>query len=524
MMKAVNLNFDQTGSRVVFSVGLGALVGAGMAFFTPTNFINSWLAYSVLLIISFFGLVSAWHWAGGGKVLAWMVILAFVLRLGVGVATTMLLPEYGFDTEQQNAGYLFYDAHQRDLQAWELASSKQPLWVSFRDEFATDQYGGLLSLSAGVYRYLSPDEHRPVLILILAAFAASLGVPFLWRVVSERWDHGVANLAAWIYVLYPDGILFSASQMREPFLIGLICISFWAVINLKESTPRMWWVLALTLMAMGVISSRVTVMVVVVLVVIFWVEKLIPKSETWRKTGWLALAVAGAGLLVLSWEWLQNASAWDILLTELGSGWVQKVIGEIGEWIRVPFVIVYGIAQPVLPAAIAYPTLLIWKIIAIARAAGWYLLVPFLFYSLFTVWKVKEKEERRILLWLMFFVAIWVVISSVRAGGDQWDNPRYRMIFLPWMALLAAWSARWAWEHKDIWLARWLVVEGIFLYYFTNWYFSRYFLLWKRLPFWKNVTRIVVLSAIVLGSGWLWDFIRWLVSRCSKEKMREKAD
>ena len=516
------MNFEKIRSRLIISIVSGILLGAGVASFSPGVFINSWLASSFLLILSIYGLISAWYWAGGGKAMAWMIILAFALRFGVGVATTVLLPDYGFDTEQQNAGYLFYDAYRRDLQSWDLSVSDRPILASFRDEFATDQYGGLLSLSATVYRYLSPDEHRPILILILASFAAALGVPFLWRAVSNRWNVGLANLAAWIYVLYPDGILFSASQMREPFLIGLISISFWAVMNLEKSSRRTWLVLFVSLLGMGVISSRVAVMVVAVLAVIYWVEKLIPKSDTWRKIGWVVLALSGVAIVLLSWDWMRNSSSWDILVTELGSGWVQKVIEEIGEWIRVPFVIVYGIAQPVLPAAIAYPTLLIWKIIAVARAAGWYLLVPFLFYSLFTVWKVEHKKERRILLWLMFFIAIWIVISSVRAGGDQWDNPRYRMIFIPWMALLAGWSVQRAWKYKDVWLARWLVVEGVFLYYFTNWYFSRYFLVWRRLPFWENVTRIVVLSAIVLGSGWLWDLIRWLISRNAAKNLEEK--
>lgn len=513
------LNFDKNPARMVFSALAGLLVGAGVASLNPGSFWAGWLASSVLLTLVFLALLSAWKWAGGGKALAWMVIVAFILRLGVGVATTVLLPQVGFDTPQQKAGYLFYDAYRRDLQAWDLAQSDQPLWASFRDEFATDQYGGLLSLSAGVYRYLSADQHRPMLILILAAFAAALGVPFLWRTAATRWNLRLANLAAWIYVLYPDGVLFSASQMREPFLIGLISIAFWAVMNLEKSSRRKGWVLFFSMLAMAVISSRVAGMVAAVLVVIFWVEKLIPQSDSWRKIGWAALALGGAAMVFLSWDWLRNSSAWDILLTELGSGWVKKSIAEVGEQFRLPFVIVYGIAQPVLPAAIAYPTLWIWKVIGIFRAAGWYLLIPFLFYSLFTVGKVKDLRERRILLWLMFFIAAWVVISSVRAGGDQWDNPRYRMIFIPWMAILAAWSAQWAWEHRDVWLARWLLVEGIFLYYFTNWYFSRYFLVWRRLPFWQNVIRIVVLSAIVLGSGWLWDGIRWLVARRGEEKL-----
>ncbi len=115
---------------------------------------------------------------------------------------------------------------------------------------------------------------------------------------------------------------------------------------------------------------------------------------------------------------------------------------------------------------------------------------------------------------------VWILISSARAGGDQWDNPRYRTIFIPWMALLAGWAIHWALERRDWWLARWLVVEMIFLGYFTNWYFSRYFNLWKRLPFWEMVLWIVIWSAIVLGSGWLWDLGRWLYRR-SRQRLVE---
>lgn len=505
-------------TRLILSFAVAVLLGTVIALLSPGSFVIGWLGSSLLFWVSGYFLLTAWNWAGAEKSLLWMVVLAFMLRLGVGILTTSLLPEYGFDTEQQNSGYLFFDSFRRDVQSWDLAQSNQPVWASFGEDFTTDQYGGLLALSAGVYRYLSPDEHRPYLILILCAFVAALGVPFLWKAVNGRWNRKLANLTAWIYVLYPDGILFSASQMREPFLIGLICIAFWAVLVWEKGRKDAGWAFGLSILSMGLISSRVTAMALVVFAVLFWAEKLVPRYPLWKKLGWILLALAGILVAVGSWSWLQSASSWDTLVTEAGSGWVQKSIEEIGTQFRLPFIAVYGLTQPVLPAAIAYPTLAIWKTIAIFRALGWYLIAPLLFYSLITVWKVKPVQERRVLVWMLFFVVVWILVSSIRAGGDQWDNPRYRMIFIPWMSLLAAWSVRRAVEEKDWWLARWLIVEGIFLYYFTQWYFSRYFLLWKRLPFWQNVVRIVVLSAVVLGSGWLWDLYKRLTSGRQKSK------
>ena len=66
---------------------------------------------------------------------------------------------------------------------------------------------------------------------------------------------------------------------------------------------------------------------------------------------------------------------------ERGSGWVQKLFDEMPEWLRLPFVMVYGVLQPVLPAAFVEPTTLIWRIIAILRALGWYALLPVLILS-----------------------------------------------------------------------------------------------------------------------------------------------
>jgi hypothetical protein len=105
-------------------------------------------------------------------------------------------------------------------------------------------------------------------------------------------------------------------------------------------------------------------------------------------------------------------------------------------------------------------------------------------------------------------VGIWACVASFRAGGDLTDNPRYRMLFLPLITLAAAWAVEWARTHHDFWLVRWLLVEAIFLGFFTQWYFSRYFKLGGRMGFMSYVAWVAGLSVLVLLGGLVWDRFR----------------
>lgn len=495
--------------NLVFSILLGAGLGAGMAAVEPgVSFFAGWLAAGVLSTLSIFVLVSAWRRAGGRRLLAWMMALAFLLRLGGGVFLSRALPAWGYDEPTQSAGYLFYDADRRDNQAWELAQSDAALWQSFGEEFKTDQYGGLLSLSAAVYRTLSPDYHRASLILILGAACFTLGVPFFWLAVRGRFKERTASMAGWILVLYPDAVFYSCSQMREPFLIGLLCIAMWAVMVFPQRGWKALGVLAASLAGMAVFSSRIAAVAAGALAVWFWLEHLLPRFKRLKWLGWTALVVILAGGAVLSWGWLRSSSEWDMLVTERGSGRVQLALEELGEEFRIPFIIGYGAAQPVLPAAIAEPSIPLWKVIGIWRAAGWYGLAPLLLYACVAVWRARPASDRRILLWLAGFVLAWILIASARAGGDQWDNPRYRINFMPWLALLAGWALDYALSRRDAWLPRLVLVEVIFLAVFTNWYFSRYFHLGGRLSFPRMVMLIAALGAVVVAGGLAWDWVR----------------
>jgi len=166
----------------------------------------------------------------------------------------------------------------------------------------------------------------------------------------------------------------------------------------------------------------------------------------------------------------------------------------------------------VLPAAIADPAVWPMRALGILRGLGWYALLPFLLYSLRSIWKTADKRERLAWLWLWLVSWAWIIISAARAGGDQWDNPRYRVILLLFQAALAAQALIWQRATRDRWLGRILAVEGVFLVLFGYWYISRYAGLGLRVfHVFIVFAAIAVISAGILIGGWLWD--RWQVKR-----------
>jgi len=503
-------------NRLMLSFCLALVTGGLIAWASLAHngavFVRGWFVASVIGWLGWFALITAWKWAGGGRALAWLVVVCLVLRLGVGVGLSLLLPQVGYDEETQQAGYLFYDAHMRDTQAWELAQSDRSLLASFGEEFSSDQYGGLLSLSALIYRYFSPDAHRPYLVLLLASFAAALGVPFLWAAVQTRWSRGLALFSAWLLVLYPDGIFFSAAQMREPFMLGLIPIATWGVLAFNRQRRGALIAIGLSMAGMLLISNRVAVAVAGVLGVWFWLEYLYPRSKAWKFGGLAALAVGAVLGVALMWGWFSESSHWDRVLT-MSTGTKQYQIEKLGEEYIVPFLVGYGVTQPLLPAALTEDTIPVWRGIIVARALGWWALLPMLAYALIAVIRAAKDPDRRIWLWLALAVFGWILISSARAGGDMTDNPRYRTIFLPWMAMLAAWAVRWAIANRDRWLAVVLIVEGIFMGFFIDWYVSRHLGMGNRLPFWKMLVYIVASSGLVVAGGLAWDAFDWFRRR-----------
>jgi hypothetical protein len=202
-------------------------------------------------------------------------------------------------------------------------------------------------------------------------------------------------------------------------------------------------------------------------------------------------------------DWLRLAVKWNAYGIERDSGWVQKLFDEMPQWMRLPFVAVYGILQPVLPAAIVAPTVPIWKLIYLARASGWYVLLPAMILSFGAGAGSGLGRKRNVILWLALFTWTWILLAALRAGGDMWDNPRYRTILFVWQAILA--GVVWVWwrETRSSWVVQVVACEAVFLLVFTQWYLSRYLHWGGQLPFAVMVGLIGGLWVVILGWGWL---------------------
>ena len=467
------------------------------------------------------------------KKLLWIIALAFALRLLVGLGIHFGLPLYGHsDSEEDKAGYIFTDAYIRDNQAWKLASSDRPILDAFSKKFSSDQYGGLLAFSAFAYRYLSPNTHNPLILIVISALVAAAGIPFLWKAENHAFGEKVAFAAAWIFALYPESILLGSSAMREPYLLTFSAMAFYGFVmwqgnglplrglrDMPSATLRALVWLSLGMLGMLLISPAIALVHLVIFagwtfftnenrnlswnsilifVVIFTVGVLFLSASLNRSGQFDAVSPFG----VIN-DWLRLTVKWDAYILERESGWVQKIFDEAPEFIHLPFVTVYGIFQPVLSAALVVPTVPVWKVIYILRATGWYVILPALIMSFGAGAGQSEKQKRNVILWLSLLTWTWILLAALRGGGDVWDNPRYRTILFVWQAILA--GVVWVWwrETQNIWFIRVVLCEVAFLLVFTQWYASRYFYWGGQLPFPVMIALVVGLWGLILGVG-LW--------------------
>ena len=514
---------------------LALVLGALLSSLQPGSWWIGFASFSLLCLLSLTILQFSYRWSNAGKTLGLILSLAFALRLLLGVSLYVLLPIYGHEDVDDNAGFVFTDAHRRDDEAWKLASSERFILEAFNKKFAYDQYGGLLAFSALIYRYLSPDAHRPLLLILISAIVAALAMPFLWKAVNQVFGENVAWASAWIFALYPESMLLGASPMREPYLLTFSAMAFYGFVfgvqklasapdsgATAPSDSRVWVWLGLGLLGMLLVSPAVALVTLIIFAGWMW------STSKRGAISWKAIVVFSLifilGLFFLSAslnrsgefdsssplsvvnDWLRLAVNWNVYNIERDSGWVQELFDQMPEWARLPFVAIYGVLQPVLPAALVAPTVPIRKLIYIIRALGWYALLPVLILSFGAgAGSGAEKNRRNIILWLSLLTWTWILLAALRGGGDMWDNPRYRTILFLWQAILA--GVVWVWWRAthSAWLTRVLLCEAVFLVLFTQWYTSRYLHWGGKLDFPVMVALIVGLWAVILLGGWWQD-------------------
>jgi hypothetical protein len=309
-------------------------------------------------------------------------------------------------------------------------------------------------------------------------------------------------------------------------------IGFWSFLEwMYDTRSRKIWLLVICLVGLLLLSPGF-IFLLLILIGGWWVlEKRKKSIPLWVVITLIVFVVVG--VLVFAYglsrpdqagkdspieiiiNWFRNAIAWDMQLSATGSGRLSYLFESIPAAFQFPFILVYGILQPVLPAAILDDARWIWNLISSILAAGWYLMLPLLIYAVFAVRGEKDERLRAKLIWIITLSWLWIIISSARAGGDQWDNPRYRVVMLPWLAIICAWAWMWAKEQGKFWLNRILLCEGVFLLFFTQWYASRYLRIFSRLDLKVMILLIFGLMMVILATGW------WVEHRRKKPSFPE---
>ena len=490
--------------KTILSIGLSSLALAFALAWVSTGYLSltGWEGFLTLLLLAGALIAAAWRILRADsppRWLLWLTLGAALLRLAAGVIWFTVLPNAGYDTEVQNAGYVMEDAFQRDRAAWHLSQSNEPVLSSFGSAETlntrnVDQYGGLLALSTAIYRFTGLDQHAPLLMVVLSAALSALTVPFAWAFSRRILDDRIAAVAAWGIALYPEAVLLGSSQMREAFMMGLAAAAFYGLARTWQE--RSWHGIALAggiVLASVLLSPPLTGILLALLILLMAVLfdwALLRSWKLWAATG-------GALFLIiltmsLGWDqiaprmsadqfesplamfafWIEISARWQARLTAESSGWVQRIFDSTPEAFNLPFLLVYGVLRPFLPAQLTAFSIPIWWSVGMWRALGWALVLPLLAHA--PIRALRTADKRALLLGLSLAVWLTLLAAAFWGGGDQWDNPRYRVSFIILQAPLAAWVVTAQLRKPDPWMRRMIVAAGLALLWFLPWYLRRY--------------------------------------------------
>jgi hypothetical protein len=508
-----------TSRQILRLAGVGvALVGLSFLLAWFSNGYQSVIGWYNFLLTEVAALVIAW----AGYVLLrqeeipgwliWLVLGAIVLRLAVGVFWVAALPVWGYPNEVQQAGYVMFDPFLRDNHAWELAQSGESLFSAFRGYSSHDQYGGLLFLSALLYRYIGGEVHRQLLVIVLTSTASGMAVLFTWGFIRRFWEDKAARLAAWGLALYPEAVLLGSSQMRGAFTIPLGAALAYLMLRYSQERKRKDLLLmALLTLLTAAITWAYLLQLIVVLGLLL--VGLLIKDRRWKRLPtWLSI---GLGILVsvvvlaggYLWSTLTAMSNFQRHLTENASGVVQAVLGRLPDFLQIPFVVGYGVVRPLLPPAITESGASeLWRWVAIWRAVGWTVLLTLLIYATLTV--IRKRQFLKPAGMLMWGSWLMILVASFRAGGDIWDNPRYRVGFVVFQLALAVWSVVQHQTDRDPILRRVVVMVLALEGWIFVWYAARFY----TVPWWVYRVENKIFYGLLTGGGyWLLDWL-WVWS------------
>ena len=405
------------------------------------------------------------------------------------------------------------DAYTRDTTAWKLAQSNHPLTDAFSGFRKADQYGGLLWLSAAVYRYAGGQAHHPLQMAALAALISALAVPLGWALTQRTFGASVARWAAWGVALYPEAVLLGSSQMREAFAMPLLAAAAYGGLLLGQGAlgRGSTWMVVACLLALP-LSPPIAGTALLFAVGTFFGARV----ERWQTGRWrrvtlgvalfaavvlVALLLSNGQHMVALGNWAQKVAEYQAYLSKQASGWMQKTFRLLPDWMHLPFLVLYGLTRPLLPAALLAGGAPIWWGIAVWRALGWTALLVALVLAGAQVVSHRVWWQLPGVWWGM--IVVQTLVASLRGGGDMWDNPRYRAVLVVPQVALAAWALWQQRRHPSESARRWLLGAALGALWLIPWYVRRYTPLdWAVVSLFKTLALAAVTAVLYVVAVW----------------------
>ncbi len=430
---------------------------------------------------------------------------AFGSRLVFLTVVPILMLLWGYESNRNLKGLVELDAINAVDTAWHAANSSGSVLEAW-GRAPGDNTGGITVMGVALFRLLSPDLERTLLLGLVAAAFTSLTVIVVYRLASGLFSPGVAKTAALIAAIFPEAVMIGSSHQQMGYITLIFSTALLAIAGLilnKEAAPgepglpkrRTAAVLLILSIVLGFVVSYQFSILGIICAAMFAVWLSDPRRRIGRVV-WIAAGaavVALVGIRVLArldiipsdWDYLYSqyqylyGLAWDEfnkLINAGGGDFFQTVLATMQKGPAFVLAGIYGLVRPALPAAIGYrnPAAhggFFWQLLNIYRSVGWYLVLPVLIYgTLKSLRGILKRNPEVILMVIFWFIAI---IGSYRAFGDEWDNPRYRLFGLAPMALLAAWGWMTQRESRDPWFLRIVIPFAVATAALTVWYILR---------------------------------------------------
>ncbi len=429
--------------------------------------------------------------------------------LGARLAFLILAPIamllWGYSSNRNLKGLVELDAINAVDTAWKAAQPGTSLIDAFQ-RGPGDNTGGITTAGVAVFRLLSPDMERTLLLGVFASVLTSLTVIAVYRLGRGFFPPGVAKAGALIAALYPEAVMIGSSHQQLGYMTLIFSMALLAlagIIRNVESAAddpglpgrRNAVILLVSMILLGFLVGYQFAILGVMCGVVFALWLSDPQKRIGRIL-WI-----GAGVIVLALVVLRVLSAfdiipsaWDLLFKQYrylysmawdefdklkaagGGDFFQTVLLTMEKGPAFLLAAVYGLVRPALPAAIGYRNQsavggFFWQLLNLYRSLGWYVILPLALYgTLKSLRGVLSRKPETVLMLIFWVVAL---VGSYRAFGDEWDNPRYRLFALAPMALLAGWAWITQREQKDPWFLRIVIPFAAATVSLTVWYILR---------------------------------------------------